>query len=207
MRAAVFLDRDGVLLYDVGYLARLEDLRWYSCAIEAVRWLNRAGFLVFVATNQGGIGLGLYSEPFVRSTHDAMATILEAGGARVDGWFFCPHHPRATIDSLRITCDCRKPGPGMVQAAQAAYPIDLTRSFVVGDKATDMGLAERVGARGVLMRTGRGEAELARAGGTIRPAWIAPDLAAATAWMIAADRECGERHQAGGDQPRRDHAR
>jgi D-glycero-D-manno-heptose 1,7-bisphosphate phosphatase len=207
MRPAVFLDRDGVLLYDVGYLARLEDLRWYSCAIEAVRLLNRAGFLVFVATNQGGIGLGLYSERFVRSTHDAMAKTLEAAGARVDQWFFCPHHPRATIDSLRTACDCRKPGPGMVQAAGATHPIDLPRSFVVGDKATDMGLAERVGARGVLVRTGRGESELARAGGTIRPAWIAPDLAAATAWMIAADRDRGRPDQAASDRPRRDHER
>lgn len=207
MRAAVFLDRDGVLLYDIGYLARLEDLRWYSCAIEAVRLLNRAGFLVFVATNQGGIGLGLYSERFVRATHDAMAKRLEAGGAHVDEWFFCSHHPRATIDDLRITCDCRKPAPGMVRAAEARHPIDVTRSFVVGDKATDMGLAERVGARGVLVRTGQGEAELARAGGTIRPAWVAPDLAAATAWMIAADRDRGRHDHAGSDRPRGDHER
>jgi D-glycero-D-manno-heptose 1,7-bisphosphate phosphatase len=207
MRAAVFLDRDGVLLYDIGYLARLEDLRWYSCAIEAVRLLNRAGFLVFVATNQGGIGLGLYSDRFVRSTHDAMAKSLEAGGARVDGWFFCPHHPRATIKDLRVACDCRKPEPGMVRAAQALHPIDLTRSFVVGDKATDMGLADRVGARGVLMRTGQGEAELARAGGTIRPAWIAPDLAAATSWLIAVDRDRVGDDQSGSDRPRGNHER
>jgi D-glycero-D-manno-heptose 1,7-bisphosphate phosphatase len=207
MRPAVFLDRDGVLLYDVGYLARPEDLRWYSSAIEAVRLLNRAGFLVFVATNQGGIGLGLYSESFVRSTHDAMATHLEAGGAYIDGWFFCPHHPRATIDSLRVTCACRKPEPGMVRAAQAMHPIDLTRSFVVGDKATDMGLAERVGARGVFVRTGQGEAELARAGGTIQPAWIAPDLVAATSWMIAVDRDRVGHDQPGSDRPRRNHER
>jgi len=207
MRAAVFLDRDGVLLYDIGYLARLEDLRWHSCAIEAVRSLNRAGFLVFVATNQGGIGLGLYSERFVRATHDAMAKSLEAGGAHVDAWFFCPHHPRATIEDLRITCDCRKPEPGMVRAAQSTHAIDLTRSFVVGDKATDMGLAQRVGARGVMVRTGQGEAELARVGGTIRPAWIAPDLAAATAWMIEADRESGGHDEAGRDRSRRDHDR
>jgi D-glycero-D-manno-heptose 1,7-bisphosphate phosphatase len=206
-KAAVFLDRDGVLLYDFGYLARLEDLRWYSCAIEAVRLLNRAGFLVFVLTNQGGIGLGLYSERFVRATHDAMAKSFEAGGAHVDEWFFCPHHPRATIEDLRIICDCRKPETGMVRAAEASWAIDLTRSFVVGDKATDMGLAERVGARGVLVRTGQGEAELARAGGTMRPAWIAPDLAAATAWMIAADREGGGHDEAGRDQSWRDHER
>jgi len=207
MNAAVFLDRDGVLLYDIGYLARLEDLRWYSCAIEAVRSLNRAGFLVYVLTNQGGIGLGLYSERFVRATHDLMAKSLEAGGAHVEAWFFCPHHPRAIIDGLRITCGCRKPEPGMVRAAQSTRAIDLTRSFVVGDKATDMGLAQRVGAQGVLVRTGQGEAELARAGGTMQPAWIAPDVAAATAWMIEADRSRGGHDRAGADRPRRDHER
>lgn len=207
MNAAVFLDRDGVLLYDAGYLARLEDLRWYSCAIEAVRLLNRAGFLVFVATNQGGIGLGLQSERFVRSTHDAMAKTLEAGGARVDEWFFCPHHPRAVLEALRVACDCRKPEPGMVRAAQATHAIDLSRSFVVGDKATDIGLADRVGTRGVLVRTGQGEAELARVGGTIRPAWIAADLMAATSWMIAADRDRAGHDPTGWDGPGRDHER
>jgi D-glycero-D-manno-heptose 1,7-bisphosphate phosphatase len=95
----------------------------------------------------------------------------------------------------------------MVRAAQSTHPIDLTRSFVVGDKASDMGLAERVGARGVLMRTGQGEAELVRAGGTIRSAWIAPDLVAATSWMIMADRDRVGHDQPGRDRPRRDHER
>lgn len=185
MRPAVFLDRDGVLLDDIGYLARREDLRWYAYAIDAVRLLNRAGFLVFVTTNQGGVGLGYYTDAFVRETHAAMARRLEAGGARVDGWFFCPHHPRAVVSDLRIECDCRKPAPGMAQTAAARHQIDLARSFVVGDKATDMGLARAVGARGVFVLTGQGEAERARAGGTMPAAWTAPDLMAATAWILA----------------------
>ena len=188
MTPAVFLDRDGVLLHDLGYLARREDLRWYPYATEAVRLLNRAGFLVFVTTNQGGVGLGYYSEAFVRETHAEMARRLESGGARVDGWFFCPHHPRAITDALRIDCACRKPAPGMVQAAADAHAIDLRRSFVVGDKATDMGLARAVGARGVFVLTGQGQAELARAGGTMPSAWTAPDLMAAAAWILEASR-------------------
>jgi D-glycero-D-manno-heptose 1,7-bisphosphate phosphatase len=186
MQPAVFLDRDGVLLHDVGYLARHEDVRWYPSAIDAVRLLKRAGFLAFVTTNQGGIGLGFYSEAFVRETHATMAARLDAAGAHVDGWFYCPHHPRAVVDALRVECECRKPRPGMIRAAQASHAIDLPRSFVVGDKATDMGLAQSVGARGVFVRTGQGEAELARAGASLRPARIAPDVMAATSWILAA---------------------
>ena len=188
MTPAVFLDRDGVLLHDIGYLARREDLRWFPFAIEAVRLLNRAGFLVFVTTNQGGVGLGYYSDAFVRETHDEMARRLDAGGARVDLWFFCPHHPRATTEALRVACACRKPAPGMVHAAAATHAIDLPRSFVVGDKATDMGLARSVGARGVFVLTGQGQAEQARAGGTMPSDWTAPDLMAATAWILATSR-------------------
>ena len=188
MTPAVFLDRDGVLVHDLGYLARREDLRWYPYAVEAVRLLNRAGFLVFVTTNQGGVGLGYYTDAFVRETHEDMARRLEIGGARVDGWFFCPHHPRAVIDELRVACECRKPAPGMVKAAAATHAIDLSRSFVVGDKATDMRLADGVGARGVFVLTGQGQAELARAGGTMPSAWTAPDLMAAAAWILTASR-------------------
>jgi D-glycero-D-manno-heptose 1,7-bisphosphate phosphatase len=188
MTPAVFLDRDGVLLHDIGYLARREDLRWFACAIDAVRLLKRAGFLVFVTTNQGGIGLGFYTDAFVRATHEEMAARLEAAGAHVDGWYFCPHHPRAAVEALRIECDCRKPAPGMVRAAAASHAIDLPRSFVVGDKATDIGLAGAVGAQGILVRTGQGEAELARAGGTIRAAWIVSDVMAAVARIIVAGR-------------------
>jgi D-glycero-D-manno-heptose 1,7-bisphosphate phosphatase len=188
MTPAVFLDRDGVLVHDLGYLARREDLRWYPYAIEAVRLLNRAGFLVFVTTNQGGVGLGYYTEAFVRETHEEMARRLAAGGARIDGWFYCPHHPRAIVGSLRVTCECRKPSPGMVRAAASTHAIDLARSFVVGDKATDMGLAQAVGARGVFVLTGQGHAERARAGGTMPSAWTAPDLMAATAWILSTAR-------------------
>jgi D-glycero-D-manno-heptose 1,7-bisphosphate phosphatase len=184
MTPAVFLDRDGVLLHDVGYLSRREDLRWYSCAIDAVRLLKRAGFLTFVITNQGGVGLGFYADEFVRRTHADMAETIDAAGGHIDGWFYCPHHPRAIVDGLRLDCECRKPKPGMVRSAQAAHDIDLARSFVVGDKATDIALAGAVGARGVFVRTGQGEAELARAGAALQAACVAPDVMAATSWIL-----------------------
>ncbi len=192
---AVFLDRDGTMVHDPGYLCRLEELRWFPWTIDAVRLLNRAGFLVFVTTNQGGVGLGLYEESFVHAVHEAMRRRIEAGGARIDGWFCCLHHPRAVIEDLRVTCDCRKPRPGMVRQAQASFDLDLTRSFVVGDKLSDIGLAASVGARGILVRTGQGEQHAARIQtADVRPARIAADLMDATAWILA---EAGYPREAG----------
>jgi D-glycero-D-manno-heptose 1,7-bisphosphate phosphatase len=192
---AVFLDRDGTMIHDPGHLSRLDELRWYPWTIDAVRLLNRAGFLVFVTTNQGGVGLGLYDESFVRAVHDLMTARIAAGGGRIDGWFYCLHHPRAVIDSLRIDCDCRKPRPGMVQQAQTRFTFDLARSFVVGDKMTDIGLAASVGARGVLVRTGHGEGEAARvpAAASAAPAFIGANLMAAAAWMLG---QAGHPHEA-----------
>jgi D-glycero-D-manno-heptose 1,7-bisphosphate phosphatase len=185
-RPAVFLDRDGTMVHDTGYLSRLDDLRWYPYTIDALRLLKRAGFLVIVTTNQGGVGLGFYPESFVTEVHAIMDAAIVAAGAEVDGWFYCPHHPRATIDALRIECDCRKPLAGMVRQAQAKFDIDLARSFVVGDKMTDVGLAASAGARGVLVRTGHGEDEIRRTGGTAPgAAFVATDLMEATAWMLA----------------------
>ena len=183
---AVFLDRDGTMIHDPGYLCRLEELRWFPWTVDAVRLLNRAGFLVFVTTNQGGVGLGLYEEAFVHAVHEAMSARVAVGGGRIDGWFCCFHHPRAVIDELRLTCDCRKPRPGLVRQAQARFDLDLARSFVVGDKRSDVGLASSIGAQGVLVRTGQGEYEAARLeneGG--QPARVVADLMEATAWILA----------------------
>ena len=185
LRPAVLLDRDGTMIRDVGYLDRRENLEWYPWTLDALRLLNRAGFVVCVTTNQGGIGLGLYSEPFVRGLHDEMGRTVAAAGARVDGWFFCPHHPRAVTDALRAACECRKPAPGMARQAAERFGLDLSASFVVGDKATDVGLATSVGAQGVLVRTGHGEQELADRGGALpEAAHVAADLMEATSWIL-----------------------
>ena len=186
MQPAVFLDRDGTMVHDVGYLSRLEDLQWFPWTIEAVRLLHRAGFLVCVTTNQSGIALGFCTDAFVRRVHEEMSAAIEAAGARIDGWFYCPHHPQAAIDALRTDCECRKPRPGLVRQAQERFDIDLTRSFVIGDKSADVGLAEAVGARGILVRTGYGESELVRHNGDMPgSAHIATDLLEAVTWILA----------------------
>ena len=186
MRPAVFLDRDGTMIHEVGYLSRLTDLRWYSSTIDAIRLLKRAGFLVCVTTNQGGIGLGLFTEAFVAELHGHMADTLDEAGAHIDGWFYCPHHPRALVEALRVDCDCRKPRPGMIDQAAARLDIDRARSFVVGDKPVDLGLAASAGARGILVRTGYGD-DVVRAheGHVPGAAHVAGDLMGAVAWILA----------------------
>jgi histidinol-phosphate phosphatase family protein len=181
----VFLDRDGTLIEDVGYLSRVEDIRWFPSAIDAVRLLHRAGFLVCITTNQGGIALGIYSADLVRRVHHEMSAAVEASGARLDGLFFCPHHPLAVHDELRIECDCRKPRPGMIRQAEAQFAIDLQRSFVVGDKALDIGLANSVGAKGILVKTGYGQSEFQRHEGQVPgAAFVAETVLEAASWIL-----------------------
>ncbi len=184
-RPAVFLDRDGTMIHEVQFLRRFDDLTWFPSTIDAVRLLNRAGFVVCVTTNQSGVGRGYYTEDDVKAIHERMQQDIDAAGARIDAWFYCPHHPDAVVDELRLVCDCRKPRPGMVRRAADRFGIELSRSFVVGDRLTDVGLAESVGARGVLVRTGYGEHTL-HENGDAAPgaALVADNLMEATSWML-----------------------
>lgn len=159
LRPAVFLDRDGTMNEDVGYLSELSHLTLYPWTIDCVRLLNRAGYAVVVITNQGGIGRRMIRPEFIPELHGVMAERLEQGGARVDGWYHCPHHPAALIEELRVDCRCRKPEPGMILDAARDLGLDPARSWMVGDKWIDVQLGERVGARGILVRTGWGVLE------------------------------------------------
>jgi len=162
-RPAVFLDRDGTMIDEAGYLSSLDQVRWFPGTKDAIRLLNRAGFLVIVITNQGGIALGLFDDAFVKMVHASMDAELAASGAKVDGWYYCPHHPNAVIPELRGPCPCRKPGHAMIDAACADFQIDLARSWVIGDRERDVAMAPAVGARGILVRTGYGDREAASA--------------------------------------------
>jgi len=166
-RPAVFLDRDGTMIHDVGYLGRREGVKWFPWTADAIRLLNRAGFLVCVTTNQSGVGLGYYEEADVRSLHAWMQGQLTAAGAHVDGWYYCPHHPEARVEALRQACECRKPAPGMIRQASREWPIDIGRSYVIGDKTADVGLAARAGAEGILVTTGDGENVVRAHGGVV----------------------------------------
>lgn len=184
-RRAVFLDRDGTMIEEAGYLSSLDQVRWFPGTKDAVRLLNRAGFLVFVITNQGGIGLGLFDDEFVKRTHASMDAELAASGAKVDGWYYCPHHPNAVTPGLRGPCACRKPGRAMIDAACRAHNIDLARSWVIGDRDVDVQMAAAVGAQAVLVTSGHGARELAEQGSVLpEGTLVARDLSEAVAEVL-----------------------
>ena len=155
-KRAVFLDRDGTLNVDVGYLHRLEELELFPWTNDALRLLKRAGYTLIVVTNQSGIAHGLIDPGFVQICHDEMRRRLQAGGADLDALYYCTHHPRGSIKEFSIDCRCRKPLPGMIEDAQRDLGIDPKQSWVVGDKWLDVELATNAGARGILVRTGYG---------------------------------------------------
>jgi D-glycero-D-manno-heptose 1,7-bisphosphate phosphatase len=184
MKPAVFLDRDGTVIEEARYLDRLERLVFFPYAIDAIRLLNRGGFAVVVVTNQSGVGRGMYEEEFVLRAHEVVNARVTAGGARIDGFYYCPHHPTAEVERFRRDCDCRKPGPGMLRQAAQDLDLDLTKSFAIGDKWTDVQAGIAAGGRGILVRTGYGRSnELAPRPG-VTPAAVLDDLISATAWIL-----------------------
>jgi D-glycero-D-manno-heptose 1,7-bisphosphate phosphatase len=184
VKPAVFLDRDGTMIEDVGYLDALDRIDYYPWTVDAIRMLNRAGLPVIVVTNQAGIARGFFSEAFVQETHREIDARLAAGGARVDAYYYCPHHPAGRVAEFARACDCRKPGRGMIDRAARVHGLDPSRSFVVGDTWLDIGLARAVGARGLLVRTGAGAAWEARTPPDLAADAVVDNLAAATAWIL-----------------------
>ena len=158
MKPAVFIDRDGTIIEEAGYLDRLDRIVFFPYAVDAVRLLKRAGFPVVVVTNQAGIGRGFFVEQFVHDTHAAIAARFAEAGVVIDGFYFCPHHPDAIVPEYRMTCDCRKPAAGMLRKAASDLGLDLARSFAIGDKWSDVQAGQAAGARSILVRTGYGRA-------------------------------------------------
>jgi len=143
VRPAVFLDRDGTLIEDVGFLKSLDEVALFPWTIDTVRALNRAGLPVVVITNQAGVARGMFDEAFVADTHRHLSALLQKGGARIDAYYYCPHHPDGKVDLYARTCECRKPGRGLVDRAARDLGLDPARSFVVGDTWLDVGLGRQ----------------------------------------------------------------
>lgn len=184
MRPAVFLDRDGTLIEEAGYLDRLERLVLYPFSIDAVRLLNRAGLAVVIVTNQAGVARGIFPESFVAEAHAHLRERLEAGGARLDAVYYCPHHPDGALDRYRRACDCRKPGDAMLRRAAAEMNLDLARSVVVGDRWHDIQAGRTAGTRTVLVRTGYGRTEEQRPKPGVAADVIVDNLIAAVSWIV-----------------------
>lgn len=153
-RPAVFLDRDGVLIEDTGYPHRPDQVRWVPGAAAAVRAMNRAGYWVFVVTNQSGVARGMFPEAAVQALHRWMNAELAGQGAHIDAFEYCPHHPEAVLPAYRRACACRKPAPGMLLGLLQAWPVRREGSFLVGDSQRDIEAAEAAGLPGHLFPGG-----------------------------------------------------
>ena len=185
-RRAVFIDRDGTLTEEVGYVNHPSRLRLLPRSAEAVRRLNQAGVAAVLATNQAGVARGSFSEEVLAAVNAALVLQLKEEGACLDGLYVCPHHPTEGAPPFRQDCDCRKPRPGLLRRAAAELGLDLQRSTCVGDKPSDLVAARAVGARAVLVLTGYGlgEWEYRRAAFPVAPDHVAGDLLDAVEWVL-----------------------
>ena len=184
-RPAVFLDRDGTVTVERGYVTRPEDLELIPGAGAAVRALNEAGLLAVLVSNQSGVARGLMSEEDLACVHRALEDLLGAEGAELDAAYYCPNHPDGTVGRYTRDASCRKPALGMLELATADRDIDVRTSYMVGDQLTDVGFAAGAGLTMVLVLTGKGrETERAAREKGLEVAATLPDLREAARWII-----------------------
>ena len=152
---AVFLDRDGTINEEVGYLDSLEKLRMIPEAFEAIRMINQSGMKAVVISNQSGVARGYFNEDFVETVHERIQALLKEHSAWIDRFYYCPHHPTEGTGAYRTACACRKPEAGMLLRASQEMGIDLARSYMVGDMPKDIEAAGKAGAKGILVQIGK----------------------------------------------------
>jgi len=181
LRRAVFLDRDGTINEEVGYLSKLEQLKLLPRSAAAIRMLNQRGIPVIVVTNQSGVAQGYFGEDFVQALHDCLQRQLNSEDAHIDAFYYCPHHPVEGLDPYRRVCACRKPEAGMLLQASRELRIDLSRSYMVGDVMKDVRAGKKAGTKGILVLTGYGVNEQIQEDS---PDYLAIDLLAAVEWII-----------------------
>ena len=196
MSTAIFLDRDGVLIEDVDLLANPGDIRILEGVPQALTSLKEAGFQLILISNQTVVARGLVTEQGVWAIHAEMERLLEqAGGPCLDGFYFCPHHPNATLPAYRIACECRKPRPGLLLRAAREHNLNLGASFVVGDRITDIIAGAKAGCRTVLVQTGEHQAPpietVEPLDESVQPDHVCADLKAAAGWILALRRDSG----------------
>jgi len=182
---AVFMDRDGTINEEVGYLSRLEELKLFSETNEAVRMINERGMKAIVITNQSGVARGFFDEEFVDAVHCRINEMLGEGNAFIDHFYYCPHHPMYGKAPYKISCDCRKPKPGLLLRAAEELNIDLAQSYMIGDMIKDLQAGHNAGIeKAILVKTGYGQ-NVVHAG---TAAYVAQDILDAVTWVMK-DRE------------------
>ncbi len=190
-QAAVFLDRDGTINEQMGYINHLCRFQLLPGAAAAIKKLNDASIPVVVVSNQSGLARGYFPEELLVAVHDKMAGLLAEKGAHVDGIYYCPHHPEAKEEIFRKACDCRKPKPGLVLRAAEEMRLEPKQSFVVGDRWSDIKTAANCGAQSILVRTGygRGDEQYIGPYQEVQPDYKVDDLSSAVAVIL---REMGK---------------
>ncbi len=183
---AVFLDRDGTLNEEVGYVNHIERFHLLPRTGQAIRLLNQHEWKAVVITNQSGVARGYFPESLVHQIHQTMQDLLKKEGAHLDGIYYCPHHPDIGIPQYRQKCRCRKPATGLIEEAVKELDLDPLRSYMVGDRGADIEFGRRVGAKAILVLTGygRGEWEYSRGQWKVKPDYVAEDLLEAVQWIL-----------------------
>lgn len=153
---AVFLDRDGVINKDYGYVHQVEKFEIYPQVFPALKKLQEAGFKLFVVTNQSGIAVGYYTEEDFHNVNNHMLSVFKKEGIKIEKVYYCPHHPEGVVPELTKKCECRKPESGMIKQAIKEFNIDPKQSFLIGDKETDIQAAHKEGIKAILVKTGQG---------------------------------------------------
>ncbi|HLA13080.1 MAG TPA: HAD family hydrolase [Pyrinomonadaceae bacterium] len=178
MTRAVFIDRDGTISEEVGYVNHLSRFRLFPYAAQAIRLLNDAGWLAIVVTNQAGVARGYFDEEMIQQVHQQLSAELQAAGARLDQIYYCVHHPSIGEPPYRLACDCRKPLPGLITRAAREFSIDLAQSWMVGDRYSDVELARNAAVKSafVLSGYGRGEWEHQRESWRYQPDLVSENL-------------------------------
>lgn len=186
---AVFLDRDGTICEEVGYMDSLDQMKLIPGSGEAVRLLNEHGFKIVVVTNQAGVARGFVPESILAPLHEEMKRQLKEKGASVDAIYYCPHHPTMGVAPYLTDCSCRKPGTALLEEAAREFDIDLRASYMIGDHYSDIRCGQNAGARTVLLLTGHGKDTLTgRDGWEKPPSHIAADLHEAVQWVLEQER-------------------
>jgi D-glycero-D-manno-heptose 1,7-bisphosphate phosphatase len=182
MKKAVFLDRDGTLIQDLGYICRFDQVGFFAFAPAALRAMNAAGYLVVVVSNQSAVARGLCGEKDVRLLHRQLQRHFEKDGAAIAAFYYCPFLPDGVVSRYRQDSPLRKPAPGMLLQAARDFELDLPASFMIGDKVDDIRAGKSAGCRTVLVRTGQGRSsEASLPGSGLRPDHVVDDLLAASA--------------------------
>ncbi len=156
----VFIDRDGTINVDAGYINHPDNFIMYPYAAQAVRMLNEAGYLAVIITNQSGLGRGFFTLDVMNKIHDKMYKIFNDNGAKIDGLYYCPHDPNAKVEEFKADCNCRKPKTGMIENALKDLPIDKNNMYFIGDKISDMKTGFATGCKTIMVNTGYGQGEL-----------------------------------------------